>query len=206
MGLEAGVEGRYSVGDVYQMLGGKMTATVYEKRFAAHEAVFSLDGNSMSWKRPGTVIDSVNMRIEGRYLLVWGDLGDAVYCWSQPISFKFLSGLNEDYFAGKCLASEAGRGFREWNQEYAEEALEEMAATYAEESPAYDIEAREAIRDNAMESQHSWYAWVYAGDGERIDKFCELGDIGMKIHPWCSLHLGCIKMAMSCTRGEPEER
>jgi hypothetical protein len=49
-----------------------------------------------------------------RTLVVTGDLGAAVYEWPSKIHWRWLAGLNIDYFASKCTASEYGRGYTCW--------------------------------------------------------------------------------------------
>ena len=44
-----------------------------------------------------------------------GDIGEATYEWSNDISLEFLAGLGFGYFHGKCVASEVGRRFVDWD-------------------------------------------------------------------------------------------
>jgi len=74
-------------------------------------------GEVIVWKAPNTNVNSLIYVIFGRYLSVFGDLGDAVYAWSSNINVAFLAGCNVDYFEGKCQASPYGRHFQSWNGE-----------------------------------------------------------------------------------------
>lgn len=76
---------------------------------------------TVEWAQPGTNNHRVVYVLRGGVLLVYGDLGDAVYTWYNSISLNFLSGLNLDYFSGKCGASEDGRGGKEWDEDHARE-------------------------------------------------------------------------------------
>src|SRR4051812_46241542 len=69
----------------------------------------------LEWAEPGTFIFRVVYVILRHSLIVYGDIGEAVYQWSGNIGLEFLSNLNIDYFASKCEASEYGRGGREWS-------------------------------------------------------------------------------------------
>ena len=76
---------------------------------------FGQKGSSNGWMR---------YIINGYFLTVQGDFDDAVYKWNQNLNFDWLSGLNLDYFASKCQASEYGIGYKHWDKETAEVALE----------------------------------------------------------------------------------
>lgn len=91
---------------IYEQL---MMDMIRKAWFPDHVATVSDDGTSMLWAKPGTGIYAVKYRIIGSHLVVLGDIGCAVYRWSDRISFNWLSRISLDYFHGKCEASEDGR-------------------------------------------------------------------------------------------------
>lgn len=126
------------------------------------------------WKKPGTGIYSVHYLIYGNTLFVCGDLGEAAYQWSQKIDWDFLSGLNCDYFLGKCQASEVGRRFVEWDAKYARARLEETFKGLKE--GGYHISAGaccDAI--SAVETKEDWHSFIM--DHRDIYELLDLGDL-----------------------------
>jgi len=93
--------------------------------FAKHEVSFSSDSRIV-WRQPGTSIYYVVYVIEGCFLIVLGDLGEAVYRWSEKIDWKFLNGLDFSYFHGKCRASPGGVPWEEWSSEDCNKRLRDM--------------------------------------------------------------------------------
>lgn len=152
------------------------------------------------WARPHSSNSRVDYHIHGNLLIVWGDLGFAMYAWSQGISWEFLAGLNLDYFASKCEASEVGRGFEVWDPQVASESLTAMVANWKEEAEDFDenpspllgmVEDDKAFE--ALSTREEWIAWVSTGDHH--SEFWEFGDLGTDIHPRCVLHLEGLKRA-----------
>lgn len=60
------------------------------------------------WANPNTCIYLVDYIFRGNTLFVGGDIGHAVYRWSQPISPEFVAGCDLDYFSGKMEAGDRG--------------------------------------------------------------------------------------------------
>lgn len=83
--------------------------------FANHRVCQSPLVPALRWKRPGTGNCWVDYFVFGSTLFVRGDLGDAVYQWSEPVTFEWLSGIDLSYFVSKCQASELGSLPREWS-------------------------------------------------------------------------------------------
>lgn len=83
--------------------------------------IFSKDFIKIKWKKPGewncAIVYYLDLKMG--YLLVAGDLGEAVYQWSGPISLNFVANCNLDYFDSKCQASSCGERGREWNSDVA---------------------------------------------------------------------------------------
>lgn len=171
------------------------------------------------WKKPGTINYAVCYMISGGYLFAYGDLGEAVYQWSDFIDFEFLAGLNVDYFAGKCQASEYERGYKDWCEIEAKEDVDELinsAAEYKEcicvEDAEDDEECkcfekykkdlwekfRETGGDGSLYSKDEWYEWcresAYKVFGEDWGEW--IGNTGEIVAHRCRLHLLGIKMAV----------
>lgn len=106
------------------------------------------------WGRPNSGFYSIYYTLFGNVLMVCGDLGEAVYQWSEEITLKFLSGLHIDYFASKCQASPHGRGFLDWDAE----ACEAEIAGYFEEGERRDEALKSLIYrvKNAQADKKSW--------------------------------------------------
>lgn len=99
-----------------------------EEWFKNHKATFHDMGGDIThpssmapriqhlrWKQDGTSNYWIDYIISGGFLLVYGDAGDAVYAWSDNITWDFLKSADLDYFKGKCQASEVGRDYRQWD-------------------------------------------------------------------------------------------
>ena len=108
----------------------QITEAEARKRFKDHVAVNSEAQSHLGtvtvieWAKPGTWVDHIRYFIHGATLMVYGDLGEAVYRWSGKLSLPFLAGCNLDYFRSKCQASEYGRGGKEWDEDAARENLQ----------------------------------------------------------------------------------
>lgn len=132
----------------------------------------------------------------GGLLIVTGDLGDAIYQWSDRISVTFLAGCNLDYFASKCLASEHGRGYAERSMELARlEFADRMR--WLQEEPEDDSE-RQAVDaaadfDDWSDDPEGYAREIYeeGGDSELTRIYAELG---MAPSLRCRAHLVGLKM------------
>jgi len=82
--------------------------------------------STLIYRELGTANCYLRYDIIGRNLVVTGDMGSAVYQWSQQFSFEWLAGLEADYFIGKCQASEEGVPFKDWDFELAEMRFKEF--------------------------------------------------------------------------------
>ena len=65
----------------------------------------------IAWKRPNTSNYGVQYTVFGGYVVVTGDLGDAIYAVSSVLTFDRLLQLDWHYFWNKCVASEKGREY-----------------------------------------------------------------------------------------------
>lgn len=111
------------------------------------------------WKRPTTRVYRIDYLCDGPHLFVTGDLGDAIY-EAGANGLRWWSGCDLGYFAGKCMASEYGRGYREWNAARADIGLRGMFDRNDD-----DDRTRWAIVErldglDALIDEHDWAAWL----------------------------------------------
>ena len=136
---------------------------MHRESFKNHVADVRGQGDmiTINWARPGTRNYSIHYAMglfNPGLLIVAGDMGEAVYQWSDAISLSFLADCELDYFAGKCRASETGKEYRHWYQEKVEAALEEhekeLLEEYEELPPLY-VEHKEDLLLNT-DDHHDW--------------------------------------------------
>ena len=80
-----------------------------KKVFKNHVATID-DSNleTLTWMNPGDSCYMINYIIRGGVLFVSGDVGEAIYRWSSPITFEWLSKVdieNEPLYGGHVLDS-----------------------------------------------------------------------------------------------------
>lgn len=155
-----------------------IAAEIAEDWFSKHKATLSVFRDGMgiespekslgeitliNWQEPGSWNCAVRYIIHRHALMIYGDLGDAVFIWGQPLSLGFLRGLQVDYFASKCQASESGRGGRAWNRDRAEQNLRgalkaRLGWKFNHDGPLYstfrDLEPWQI--NDALANQHAW--------------------------------------------------
>jgi hypothetical protein len=166
----------------------------YQKRFKDHVPTRLANG---WWKfaKPGTSIDMLCFHFFGGYMMVVGDLGDAVYHWNQQATPEWVAGCNLDYFLGKCQASETGRDFKKWDIQDCLDDLEKWAIQdfNKEDKPRPDLsDARFAIEDGEI----AWQAYLYDHGYETFgDEFYEFAPkFGVRPHIRGVLHLAALKV------------
>lgn len=160
------------------------------------------------WRRPGTGIYLISYVIRGNYLIVTGDVGDAIYRFSEDLTLDFLAGCDIDYFAGKCTASEHGRGYQGWDADLARQRIEEWVADGFDDD---EIERRrasiEADGGALIECQwrDSWIQWLdHHGDSVFGSDWIEFGEIGRTTDIRCIGHL--IGLQMACAQLREQEK
>ena len=148
----------------------------------------------LTWKKPGTGNYMVRYLVSGNTLCVYGDLGEAIYQWSQGVTLEWLATLDLAYFKGKCQASEVGRDFREWDQRKAHKELERM------EKDEYfkwsDFEERDGA--GSLYCATEWAEWLRANGSEVFgeDYWDWAYSIGYTINTRCVYHFIGLQMAM----------
>ncbi|MEK6833197.1 MAG: hypothetical protein AABY32_04050 [Nanoarchaeota archaeon] len=190
-----------------------------DKQFDKHEAIYSKltpdnsvfipekykDRNvfeALKWKNPESSIYSIMYLHYFGHLFVSGDLGEAVYQWSENATLEWISTLPISYFASKCQASEEGRGYKIWDAETAKEHIIDYL-----ENDDYDEDKNKKqvlsniVDDNIfyhLDSERVWCSWLDEYGDDYFGSDCwEYGDIGMVTAPRCVMHLAGLKAAFS---------
>lgn len=159
--------------------------------------------DKLTWKKPGSSNYMIQYIISGNTLCVYGDLGEAIYRWCEPITFEWIAGLNLSYFKGKCQASEVGRDFREWDEKKALDALKYFAKEeYFKWKEFEEREGKHALYDNS-----EWNEWLREhGDEVLGEEFWDWAyGIGYTINVRCIYHFIGLHMAMEQIRGDKKE-
>jgi hypothetical protein len=114
------------------------------------------------WLVPGQGAYAVEYIIRGRYLIVLGDLGEAVYAWGTEVTFEWLADMNDvHYFHGKAQASRDGGRYQIWDERAAKAEIEHHF-TESEEEREYAAalkeweEERDAEKACAAEDDATW--------------------------------------------------
>jgi hypothetical protein len=149
----------------------------------------------LKWKEPETSVYFVKYILDYNSLFIKGDIGEAAFCWNNPVSFKNIANMDLNYFAQKCVASEKGKDFTSWNPQLAKERLKE-------ESGISDSLKKQLLND--VEDLGDWKFIIdrmysdcdpEGGAGYIIDNYGYLINIGMEPHIRLKGYLEGIKMA-----------
>lgn len=89
----------------------------------------------IDWSNPESWNYGCRFLIYRRWLIVVGDIGEAVYEWGQDVSMEFLSRIDFGYFYGKCQASDGGRRLTFWDATEAIESIKYYHKEYGEDNP-----------------------------------------------------------------------
>ena len=148
------------------------------------------------WARPKSNTYYIRYVVMGLYLMVTGDMGDAVYQWGSKVTFTWIAGLDLSYFVRKCLASECGRGYKTWDKDWLnDERMDELTDEYgAEKINLLCNEGGRGVSSNKIE----WTLWLneYGYDVFGEDYY-ELGNAGEDFDIRAVYHFDGLKMAMA---------
>ena len=141
--------------------------------FKDHQASLSDPRDSvqrLSWKKPGTTCYAMIFLLSGGYLCVLGDLGEAVYQWSEKVSLRFLADCSLDYFGSKCQASSEEPKGKAWYPERVQRWIGEQLRYWSEEHETLPISLERCYElnpglDEAIESAGGWADYIYNSDG-----------------------------------------
>lgn len=136
-------------------------------------------------KRPNSSFYYIKYLIQYNTLYVTGDVGNAIYQWSDQINFNFISNCNIDYFKSKCVASEHGRKYEEWDPQWAKYQINKQYKKFAKE-------LEEGLLSHDLMVQYLEYSLAnYDLDTEQL---CALSNIGFRTSIRCVFHLTGIKL------------
>lgn len=175
---------------------------IRKRWFPNHVAKFTsaeIGKAALTWRHPNNINYYCRYLIEGQFLIVVGDIGEAAYGWSDLITWEFLAGLNLDYFAGKCSASEFGRGYKEWDNDVArykrKESIYELTVKEnISKADLQELAILELLEEHDRHAYHKAGAEYYdeSGDAEGASAISRMGEV---IALRCQAHLVGIQMA-----------
>jgi hypothetical protein len=122
---------------------------IRENWFKDHKAVLTKHGDLevLDWCKPETNIFAVRYVFDGYKMYVSGDLGAAVFRFTQPVNPFCLSGYNLDYFEEKMVAFQDAH--RDFNKDTARAYLNEWRKERSEEDKGFShktwAEARQEL-------------------------------------------------------------
>lgn len=162
---------------------------------AEEDAKIDIGIEVLTWKKPESSSYMTKYIVTGNTLCVYGDLGEAIYQWSSPITFEWLSELDLSYFKGKCRASEVGRDFLEWDER---QALSELKQ-FAKDDYFKWKDFKESDGQSYLYSKNDWKEWLSHNGGEFLGEcYWEWAyGIGDTINTRCMYHFIGIKMAVA---------
>lgn len=168
---------------------------------AQNSEVTLQEGSHLVFRRQDSSIYLLEYFIHRNTLVVIGDVGDAIYRWSQPITFEWLARLDVQYFAEKCVASERGFRFMEWDTQLARARIDAFIAGLEEDRNPHKLSSadRRMLYAASGSSHELWRTFEHelSDDARRlIGSFDCLAEIGQRVAARCAAHLQGIKMAM----------
>ena len=173
---------------------------IHAEQFKDHVVTLTQDGSfaRLVWQNcDGSNICRIVYMWRGGLLLIYGDMGDAVFTWyGVNLNLSFLGSVNIDYMLSKCQASEVGRDFRQWNSD----AAEDWVKFFNEDREDYGLppltaDQKEGIQ-HACQNQHEWLEFIQSTEGEKAfgEDIWESWDVGLIPHTrfvamWLGLRL-----------------
>jgi hypothetical protein len=157
---------------------------------------------TLEWKEPGTNHFAIWYVRQHGTLMVFGDLGEAVYQWYPDVTLQGIANTNFDYFVGKCRASEFGTPPKVWSADQAETDAREYFAEFfgekwqdtversdraSEDDKFRDADGLVALREDRL----LWDVWLRENATDVFGpQFYEVGiqDWGMRYHQRIHLH------------------
>lgn len=180
-----------------------------DKRFDNHK-VISYTPNTIVYRNPDSGFDAMRFDIIGNYLVVTGDIDEAMYCFGKPVNgltFEWLASLDAGYFWKKCVASQGGRCPRRWDASSLAAKLNKNLETLSDEAVRTSEDPVKEIAD--LEDYHrvvSDYIYSYEefiiGNENYYEEFNVMfnGDVNTDLafieDPICELHLTALQLAV----------
>ena len=142
----------------------------------------------LSCRRPNSGLYAIEYLIRKNTLIVTGDVGCAIYQWCDSITFDFVAGCHLHYFEEKCVASEAGRDFIEWDPRVAQYRLTRLK----DSDELCSSLASEILQSGAFNEVESVNEFVHSVNGDADlsgEELAMLCNIGYRVHLRCAMHL-----------------
>lgn len=165
----------------------------------------------------------------GSTLFITGDVGEAAYRWGgapDEIDMEWISRCDLGYFHSKCVASEVGREFVQWDEDRAKKRLEEQlqnmygvekpteADAFEDEADAFEdeddapeypeeyVEAKKKLEElggyDALYNKDEWHLWLATHGFDVFDEsFTDMGGVGTVTNLRCLYHLLGLKLAFA---------
>ena len=176
---------------------------IREVWFKDHEVKINSLGeiNLLTWGKPGTSCYKIWYVLHEKHgaLMVYGDLGEAVYRWYGAVSFRDIASFDLDYFHGKTCASELGRVSE--NYEWDEGEAKRMIFEHFKDS--MDCKGYKKFKDSFVSGMlYNKQEFISElNQNNNIDIFGQdawewIYGVGNVIPIRCQAHLIGIKMAM----------
>ena len=84
---------------------------IHVAKFIGANRLSELEPVVIEWRRPETSNYAMRYIITGNYVIVTGDVGEAIYGFGQNLTLEMLTKFDWHYFINKCCASETGRNY-----------------------------------------------------------------------------------------------
>lgn len=151
---------------------------------------------TLTWMRPGTTVCGIIYTISHGYLIVRGDMGNAMYQVSGKQDFAFWAGTDLHYFKSKCVCSEQGRGY-EWNDWCEATCKASIMQHFKDYKETPDVELLKEVFDVAY-SRDEYTQWLRDYGSEFLGTHwhdCEPWDWGNITPIRCRAHHMGLKLA-----------
>lgn len=155
---------------------------------------------SLRWSKPGSSNCRIDYLAHSRHLFVTGDLGEAVYAVYSPASLEWWAKCDIGYFAGKCMASEHGRGYKSFSSDSAKVEIAEIIADDSCHDEPGTLAKKFTEADGPLypNFREEWTEWLHSdGYGVLGSDYYEYGNVGMAVDMRCEAHLAGLKLALA---------
>ncbi len=117
--------------------------------FPDHIATYEQQGDLkvLKWKKEGTIAYSIRYVFDGHRMYVTGDLGEALFCFTETADVHIQSDYGLDYFESKLRAYDGER--RDFNSDNAVRALREWLKRIKDRDIEYDHDEMREFFDRA---------------------------------------------------------
>lgn len=139
--------------------------------FKDHKATYTEHGDLkvLDWKKPGTNFYYIRFVFDGCKMYVSGDLGEAVFWFTERADVHIQSRYGLSYFEEKLRAYHESR--RDFNSDKAVKRLREWLKEIKEDGTKYDCDdMRKFFEDARGCSSHSEWVEVIHGHDDLISK------------------------------------